>query len=179
MAPEPGIELSCRQNREIQRFMSDCTRKREYRRAFAIKMKGKGTPVNAVAEQLAVSRQSVSKWTATFMKKGAGGIRAAKRKKHLSDAHIRATARIRDVLHSEPVESNYLKGRWCIADIASLLNREGVAVSRSTVAGIFGTMKCVWKRPKLRASGSIHRDYGGQLQKDSTGTQKEGHTGAV
>ena len=95
MAPEPGIELSCRQDRELLRFMSDCTRKREYRRALAIKMRSEGTPVNAVAEQLAVSRQSVSKWTAGFTKKGAGGIRAAKRKKHLSDARLRATARIR------------------------------------------------------------------------------------
>ena len=139
--------------------MSDCTSKREYRRAFAIKTRGEGTPVNAVAEQLAVSRQSVSKWTAAFMKKGAGGIRAAKRKKRLSDARLRATARIRDVLHSEHVESGYLKGRWCIADIASLLNREGVAVSRSTVARTLCTMKYVWKRPKLRAPGSILRDY--------------------
>ncbi len=67
--------------------------------------------------------------------------------------------RIRRRLCDEPVEFGCLKGRWVIADTTSLLNREGIAVSRSTVARILNTLGYVWKRPKLRAPGSISKDY--------------------
>ncbi len=56
MAPEPGIELSRSQKRELQCFLNDCTHKQEYRRALAIRMRGEGIPVADIGKQLAVSR---------------------------------------------------------------------------------------------------------------------------
>ena len=116
--------LTCTQREKLESFVYACTHKREYRHALAIKMRGDGLTDNAVAEQLAVSRQSISKWTAAFMKKGIEGIRAAKRKRLVSDARARAMKRIRRLLCDEPAEFGCLKGRWVTADTTSFLNCE-------------------------------------------------------
>ncbi|MBX8639036.1 MAG: hypothetical protein M1422_05590 [Candidatus Thermoplasmatota archaeon] len=93
------------------------------------------------------------------MRKGIAELKNRKRKRALSSNGSAASKRIPQLLCHEPVEFFIWRGRWTIDDMAMQLEKEGMHVSASTVRRALIEKKCAWGRPKLRASGSIHRDY--------------------
>ncbi|MDG7000167.1 MAG: winged helix-turn-helix domain-containing protein, partial [Nitrososphaerota archaeon] len=52
-----------------------------------------------------------------------------------------------------------LKGRWVRGDIPKQLGEEGISASVSTVWRILVNMDLVWGKPRLRAPGSIRKNY--------------------
>ena len=63
------------------------------------------------------------------------------------------------MIKTEPKLFGFLKGRWALGDISKQLGAEGISASVSTVWRILVSLDLVWGRPKLRAPGSIRKDY--------------------
>ena len=101
----------------------------------------------------------VCRWTAAFRKKGVSGLTAKKRRRALSAGGAAARKEVPRLLAHEPAEFGIMKGRWTLADISSSLRSAGMAVSLTTVHRIMNELDYTWKRPKLRAPGSIKKDY--------------------
>ena len=159
MPPESGIILSLERVNELRSFMKECHAKREYRRVSAIVMRAGSSSVRDVAAIHGVSEKTVSVWTAAYMRKGIAGLKNRKRKRVLSSNGRAARKRIPQLLCHEPVEFSIWRGRWTIGGMAMQLEKEGMRVSASTVRRALIEKKCVWKRPKLRAPGSVKKDY--------------------
>ncbi len=159
MPPEPGITLSSERVNVLTSFMKECHAKCEYRRASAIVMRAGGSSIRDVAAIHGISEKTVSAWTASYMRKGIAGLKNRKRKRVLSSNGRTARKRIPQLLCHEPVEFSIWRGRWTIGGLALQLEKEGMRVSASTVRRILIEKKCVWKRPKLRAPGSVKKDY--------------------
>lgn len=158
MPPASGIDLSTSQKRELHEFMKGC-RKAEYRRAVAILLRSDGERVEDVARHLSVSTKTVSVWTAAYMYNGLDGITSKNRGRIVSADGMAARERIPGLLHAAPEGGNVMLGRWTASSLRMALAGEGVAVSLSTVRRILCKSGYVWKKPKLRAPGSLKKDY--------------------
>jgi IS4 transposase len=81
---------------------------------ITIEMRGDGLIVDAIDDKLEVSKQSISKWSAAFMKKSINDVMATKRKRLISDAGVRARS-LRSLAITVPLdpfpESTHLKSK--------------------------------------------------------------------
>ncbi|MCL5254059.1 MAG: hypothetical protein M1351_08250 [Candidatus Thermoplasmatota archaeon] len=106
-----------------------------------------------------VSEKTVSVCTAGYMRKGNICPKNRKRKRVLSSNDGAARKRIPQLLCHEPVEFSIWRDRWTIGGLAMQIEKEGMRVNASTVRRALTEKKCIWKRLKLRASGSVKKDY--------------------
>ncbi len=155
----PGILLTYRQVRKLKRFLRGRISAYEFRRAAAILMRTRGTGVDAVAATVGVTRKSVSEWTRRFIHNGIPGIVDAVYVREMTANGKAARKRISELMKKEPKLFGFLKGRWVLGDLPRQLGSEGIDASVSTVWRLLVSLGLVWKRPKLRAPGSIKKDY--------------------
>jgi len=71
----------------------------------------------------------------------------------------KAKSFIPELLRKDPQLFGYLKGRWVIRDIAKELRKEGISLSFQSVGRILQEMGIGLRRPKLRAPGSLRKNY--------------------
>ena len=159
MGRRSGIRLSDKQNQTLRQFMAKTKDKREYRAASGILLRAEGKKAEDVARHLGVSIKQVFAWTRFFREKGIAGLHM---KKPTGRKPIKARAAKRilpSLLSKDPQAFGYLKGRWVLRDIAKELDKEGVQLDFSSVHRILHDIGIVLKSPKMRAPGSMHKNY--------------------
>lgn len=128
----------------------------ERRRMEAVKLLAKGWSQSAVARELGVHRQSVSRWARRLKEAGREGLKKAGRagrKPRLSPAELR---RIERGLKRGPEALGYRTSLWTSRRVLELIEREcGVSFHPSHVWRILQQLGWSCQRPAARA---IERD---------------------
>lgn len=159
MGRHSGIKLSNAQEQALRRFMAKTKDKREYRAASGILLRAEKKSAENVARHLGVTIKQVFAWTRFFRAKGITGLHM---KKPTGRKPIKAQIAkkiLPSLLHKDPQAFGYLKGRWVLRDIAKELRKEGVQLDFSSVHRILRDTGIVLKSPKMRAPGSMHKNY--------------------
>jgi transposase len=159
VARQSGIKLLSKQRQTLRQFMSNTKDKREYRAASGILLRAEGKKAKDVASFLGVTIKQVFAWTRFFRAKGIAGLHM---KKPTGRKPIKAQIAkkiIPSLLRKDPQAFGYLKGRWVLRDIAKELRNEGLQIDFSSVHRILRDIGIVLKSPKMRAQGSMHKNY--------------------
>jgi len=159
MAMKAGIVLSDRQRKELTRFMQSTKDAREYRAALGIVMRGAGSSADKVGKQLGVTANQVFVWCTRYKRKGVSGLRMKHPTGRPAHKGNKAKQIIPELLQEDPQMFGFLKGRWVVRDIAKALKEEGVDLSFQQVNRILQDLEITLKSPKLRAPGSIKKNY--------------------
>ena len=139
--------------------MAKTKEKREYRAASGILLRAEGKKAEDVASHLGVTIKQVFAWTRFFRAKGIAGLHM---KKPTGRKPIKARIAkkiLPSLLSKDPQAFGYLKGRWVLRDIAKELRKEGVQLDFSSVHRILHDIGIVLKSPKMRAPGSVQKNY--------------------
>jgi len=159
MTMKAGIILSDRQRKELKRFMHSTKDTREYRAALGIVMRGTGSSADKVGKQLGVTANQVFVWCTRYKRKGVSGLRMKHPTGRPAHKGNKAKQIIPEMLQKDPQLFGFLKGRWVVRDIAKALKEEGIDLSFQQVNRILKDMEITLKSPKLRAPGSIKKNY--------------------
>lgn len=159
MGRQPEFYLSAVQQRQLQSFMTKTKDKREYRAADGLLLRADGKSADVVARRLGVTIKQVFVWTRKFRSTGINGLHMKKptgRKTTKADA---AKPIIVKIIDEDPQAFGYLKGRWVLRDISRELKKEGVVMHWTSVARMLDELDIGLKSPRLRAPGSIKKNY--------------------
>lgn len=159
MDRKKGIALSKAQREQLARFMNEVKDKREYRAALGVLMRGDGKSAEEVGDQLGVTEKQVFEWCRKFRTEGAGGLRMKKQTGRPATEGNKAKKVIPEMLKKDPQAFGYLKGRWALRDISRELKKEGINLNYTGVHRVLNDLGIVLKSPKLRAPGSMHKNY--------------------
>ena len=159
MGRNAGIILSRPQRRALKKFMEKTKDKREYRAAWGILLRAEGEAVADIARRLGVTMKQVFVWTRKFRAEGTNRLKVRKQTGRPATKALRATPIISDLLDADPQAFGYLKGRWVLRDIARQLKKEGIHIHYTSVRRILEDLDIKLKSPKLRAPGSIKKNY--------------------
>jgi transposase len=159
MARKAGIVLSDKQRKELKRFMHSTKDAREYRAALGILMRGEGVSAEKVGKQLGVTENRVFVWCTLYARKGIDGLRMKHPTGRPAHKGNQAKQIIPELLQEDPQLFGFLKGRWVVRDIAKALKDEGIDLSFQQVNRILQDLEITLKNPKLRAPGSIKKNY--------------------
>ncbi len=107
----------------------------------------------------ALSPKQVFIWCKAYKKKGVKGLILSKPPGRPPVEGNKAKKRIPELLKKDPQLFGFLKGRWVVRDIAKQLEKEGINLSFQSVDRILHELGIPLKRPKLRAPGSIQKNY--------------------
>ena len=66
---------------------------------------------------------------------------------------------VEEIIDEDPQAFGYLKGRWVLRDISRQLQKEGIEMHWTSVARMLDELKIGLASPKLRAPGSIKKNY--------------------
>jgi len=128
----------------------------ERRRKQAAKLFRRGLSQADVGRELAVSRQSVSRWYADWQSGGAGGLRAAGRAGRLPQLDSADLRRVERRLVKGPLRNGYPTDMWTLQRVAEVIESEtGVAYHPGHVWRILRQMGWSRQRPARRA---VERD---------------------
>ena len=149
------FSLKRRERRFLEDFVTCPCGSRELRRAQALLWISAGDSVEAVAERLRVSRQSVYNWQARFSARRDLELTA-----RLADGERLGrprTARgiieplIAEVIEDDPREFGYRSTVWTASLLVNYLaDFHEVEVSLRSVGGALGREQLRWKRPRHR-----------------------------
>jgi len=159
MGRRPDFSLISKQQRQIRQFMAQTKDKREYRAADGLLLRAEGKSADNVAHRLGVTIKQVFVWTRKFRSRGVVGLRMKKstgRKTTKADA---AKPIISKIIDKDPEAFGYLKGRWVLRDISRELKKEGIDMHWTSVARMLDELDIRLKSPRLRAPGSIKKNY--------------------
>ena len=159
MGRHAGIQLSDREEKSLRSFMSKTKDKREYRAASGILLRAERKSADDVARHFGVTRKQVFSWTRFFRAKGVAGLRMKNPTGRTPKKARQAKKIIPTLLQQDPQAFGYLKGRWVLRDIAKELHKEGISIDFSSVHRILRDLGIGLKSPKMRAPGSIHKNY--------------------
>jgi len=159
MAMHAGIKLAKGERRVLKKLMQTAKEKREYRAAVGILLRGEGHAADSVARKLGVTIKQVFVWCQKFRTGGIEALRVRKQPGRPPRAGDKAKQRIPWILKRDPQAFGYLKGRWVLRDIARQLKKEGISLHYSSVHRVLGDLGIVRKSPRLRARGSLEKDY--------------------
>lgn len=154
-----GIYLSSGQRKQLQNFANKTKNKLEFRAAQGVLLRSAGEPAEEVARQFNVTIKQVFVWTRKFRAYGTEGLRVKKQTGRPAKKAKIAKPRIEKLLEKDPQLFGYLKGRWVLRDISRQLKKENIDIHYSSVHRILGDIGVVLKSPKLRAPGSIKKNY--------------------
>ena len=154
-----GIYLSSGQRKQLRNFARKTKNKLEFRAAQGVLLRSAGKPAEEVARQFDVTIKQVFVWTRKFRTYGAEGLRVKKQTGRPAKKAELAKPRIEKLLDKDPQLFGYLKGRWVLRDISRQLKKENIDVHYSSVHRILGDIGVALKSPKLRAPGSIKKNY--------------------
>lgn len=159
MGRKPDFNLSAAQQRQLRTFMAKTNDKREYRAADGLLLRAEGRSADDVARRLGVTIKQVFVWTRKFRSTGVIGLcmkKSTGRKR--TKANI-AKPLIANMIDEDPQAFGYLKGRWVLRDISRELNKEGIDIHWTSVGRMLDELNIVLKSPRLRAIGSIKKNY--------------------
>ena len=159
MGRHSGIRLSNVQEQALRQFMAKTKDKREYRAASGILLRAEKKSAENVAHHLGVTIKQVFAWTRFFRAKGIAGLHMKKPTGRKPTKAQAAKKILPSLLCKDPQAFGYLKGRWVLRDIAKELRKEGVSLDFSSVHRILRDIGIVLKSPKMRAPGSVHKNY--------------------
>lgn len=159
MGRRPDFSLTSTQQRQLRQFRAQTNDKREYRSADGLLLRAEGKSADDVAHRLGVTIKQVFVWTRKFRSIGIAGLRIKKstgRKTTKADA---AKPIIAKIIDEDPQAFGYLKGRWVLRDISRELKKEGIEMHWTSVARMLEELDIGLKSPRLRALGSIKKNY--------------------
>jgi len=159
MAMSSGIFLSRSNRRQLERFSKKAKDKREYRASLGVLLRGDGKAAEEVGRQLGVTRKQVFTWCRKFRSEGTDGLRVRKQTGRPARQKAAAKEIIPDMIRKDPRAFGYLKGRWALRDIARELKKEGIELHYTGVRRALNELGIVLKQPKLRAPGSLKKNY--------------------
>lgn len=159
MGRKAGIALSNLQRKQLARFMNEAKDKREYRAALGVLLRGDGKSAKEVGRQLGVTMKQVFEWCHDFSTRGTDALQMKKPTGRPAIHGDKAKKVIPELLKKDPQAFGYLKGRWVLRDIARELKKEGIYLHYTSVHRVLGDLGIVLKSPKLRAPGSIRKNY--------------------
>jgi transposase len=139
--------------------MSATKDKREYRAADGLLLRSEGRSADDVARRLGVTRKQVFTWTRKFRASGTDGLRMKKQTGRPRTKADAAKPKIEAIIDKDPQVFGYLKGRWVLRDISKELKKEGITMHWTSVRRMLDDMGIGLKSPKLRALGSIKKNY--------------------
>jgi len=154
-----GISLSRTQQKQLREFMKSTKNKIEFRAAQGILLRTEGKSVKKLAHHFGVTVKQVFVWTRKFRSGGIDALRVKKQTGRPSTKAKFAKQRIEKLIDKDPQLFGYLKGRWVLRDIAHELKKEGISFHYSSVHRILHELDIKLKSPKLRALGSIKKNY--------------------
>lgn len=159
MAMSSGIFLSRAKCRRLKEFADKAKDKCEYRAAMGVLMRSEGESAKSVGKKLGVTPKQVFTWCRKFIENGVGGLEVGKQTGRPPEKKNMAKKIIPGLLQKDPQAFGYLKGRWVLRDIARQLQQEGVQLGYTGVHRALGELGIKLKQPKLRAPGSLHKNY--------------------
>jgi len=167
MGRHPGIKLSEMQEKNLRKFMEKTKDKREHRAVSGILMRAEGKSADDVARHFGITKKQVFSWTRFFRAKGTKGLHMKNPTGRTPKKARQAKKIIPALLRQDPQAFGYLKGRWVLRDIAKELQKEGIAINFTSVHRILDDLGIVLKSPKMRAPGSIKKNYRKRKEIDS------------
>lgn len=159
MGRYPGVHLSGVEVRQLRRFMDETENKHEFRAAQGLIARSEGKSAEDVALNVGVTKKQVFMWTRKFRSDGIEGLHVKKQTGRPPTTAKAAKPIIETLIDEDPQSFGYLKGRWVLRDIARELKKEGVNIHYSSVYRILDDLGIKLKSPKLRAPGSIRKNY--------------------
>lgn len=154
-----GIELSEEQKSELRDALKTAKDNRSFRALTGVLLRSGGQSAGSVSNTLGASRKQVFEWCKKYRKKGIKGLFFRKSPGRPAIEGNKAKKRIPELLREDPQMFGFLKGRWVVRDISKALKKEGIRLSFQSVDRILLDLGINIKRPKLRAPGSIKKDY--------------------
>lgn len=159
MGRKAGIKLSEKEKSELQSARKSTKDAHSFRAMTGVLLRGEGHSAETVAKNLGVSPKQVFIWCKAYKKKGVKGLILSKPPGRPPVEGNKAKKCIPELLKKDPQLFGFLKGRWVVRDIAKQLEKEGINLSFQSVDRILHELGIPLKRPKLRAPGSIHKNY--------------------
>ncbi|MBI2130549.1 helix-turn-helix domain-containing protein [Candidatus Woesearchaeota archaeon] len=159
MGRNAGIRLSANQTKALRAFAKQTKDKREYRAATGILLRGKNKSADDTARQLGVTIKQVFMWTRKYRANGVDGLKMKKQTGRNPKKKNAAKPIIAEIIDKDPQLFGFLKGRWVLRDIAKELKKEGIDINYTGVYRILKELGIKLKSPKLRAPGSIKKNY--------------------
>lgn len=159
MGRKGGITLSEKQKQELIKAQKNTKDNRFFRAITGVLLRGGGHTAEDVKKILGVSQKQVFEWCKKYRKGGLTGLVMGKSSGRPAIEGNKAKKRIPYIMKSDPQMFGFLKGRWVVRDIAKALKKEGITLSFQQVSRILHELGINIKRPKLRAPGSIKKNY--------------------
>ncbi len=159
MGRKAGLSLTGAQRKQLQQFMKKTNDKREYRAAYGLLMRAERKSVDDISRSLGVSMNQIFVWTRDFCANGVKGLCMKKPTGRKTTKADSAKPLIAKIINADPQAFGYLKGRWVLRDISRELKKEGVDVHWTSVGRMLDELDLVLKSPRLRALGSIKKNY--------------------
>ncbi len=133
--------------------------KREYTAAIGILMRSEGKSSAEVGKKFGVTKKQVFMWCRKFNKNVTDGLKVKKQTGRKGTKKNEAKKFIKEMMKKDPQTFGYLKGRWVLRDISRELKKEGVELHYTGVRRALLDLGLTLKQPKLRAKGSIKKNY--------------------
>ncbi len=154
-----GIKLAEKEKHKLQSARKKIKDAHSFRAMTGVLLRCEGHSAETVAKSLGVSPKQVFMWCKAYKKKEVKGLIISKPPGRPPTEGNKAKKRIPELLRKDPQLFGFMKGRWVVRDIAKQLEKEGINLSFQSVDRILHDLGIPLKRPKLRAPGSIHKNY--------------------
>lgn len=159
MPRQAGIKLTKNQKTILKKYMRKAKDAREYRASLGILLRAEGKTAEYVANKLEVTMKQVFMWCRKFKDKGITSLNVGKHTGRPAQAKERAKEAIPKLLQQDPQAFGFLKGKWVLRDISKQLKKEGIPLNYTGVRRALKDLGIGQKMPKLRAPGSIVKNY--------------------
>ncbi len=159
MVMKPGIELSEGEKNGLRKGIATVKDNKSFRAMTGVLLRSEGHPAQSVAKNLGVSQKQVFVWCKSYKDRGMNGLQLRKPPGRTAREGDKAKKRIPDLLKKDPQLFGFLKGRWVLRDISKELKKEGINLSYQSVGRVLGDLGIPLVRPKLRAPGSLKKNY--------------------
>jgi len=159
MARQAGIKLTKNQKVILRKYLRKAKDAREFRAALGILLRAEGKTAEHVAQKLEVTMKQVFKWCKKFKDEGVTALNVKKQTGRPAQEKNKAKKIIPQLLQQDPQIFGFLKGKWVLRDISKQLKKEHINLNYTGVRRALNDLKIVQKMPKLRAQGSIVKNY--------------------
>lgn len=164
MGSPAGIEITSKEQAEIRLMMKEVDDKGSFRAMTGVLLRSEGKGAREVAESLGTTKKQVFTWCRKYKFEGLPGLIFKKPTGRPALEGKKAKRRIPALLKTQPADFGYLKGRWVLRDISKQLKEEGINISYPQVGRVLKDLGIPLRRPKLRAPGSIKKNYAKRKQ---------------
>ncbi len=159
MPRQAGIKLTRNQKIVLKKYMRKAKEVREYRAALGILMRAECKTAEHVAHKLEVTMKQVFMWCKKFKEQGVNGLNMKKQTGRTPREKNKAKEILPQLLKQDPEAFGFLKGKWALRDVSKQLKKEGISLNYTGVRRALQDLDIVQKMPKLRAPGSIIKNY--------------------